>query len=181
MVTNPPRGDGHRLGIRDRTQAYDPKNQRWVERDSETDKFMDQKADRGPFKGYGRKNRRNKSVESEQFFQASRTGRRGRVSFTLFFLRSQKVDEYSQNTSFGPRIQVSSLCSSKFKNKGRYTSVSLPIAETAKVKDVPKNGKIPRFNFAFLSSWMDDLGFNNAVLRSKNNRFPWCSCAILNI
>jgi len=87
MVTNPPRGDGHRLGGRDRTQAYDPKNQRWVERDSETGKFMDQKADRNPF------------------------------SYILAFLRSQTVDEYSQNTSFGPRIQPSSSGSAKFKKE----------------------------------------------------------------
>jgi len=52
MATNPPRGDSHRQGaVRDRSQAYNPKTERWVKRDSETGKFMDQKADRDPFNG----------------------------------------------------------------------------------------------------------------------------------
>jgi len=53
MATNPPPGDGHRKGaIRDRSQTYNPQNDRWVKRDKETGQFIDQKADKNhPFKG----------------------------------------------------------------------------------------------------------------------------------
>ena len=52
MAINPPNGDGHRNGaVRDRLQAYNPKNERWVKRDGDTGKFMDQKADNKLFKG----------------------------------------------------------------------------------------------------------------------------------
>ncbi|MGA7801621.1 MAG: hypothetical protein WCC36_12505 [Gammaproteobacteria bacterium] len=52
MATNPPAGDGHRNGaVRDRSQTYNPRNGRWIKRDSGTGRFMDQKADRSPFKG----------------------------------------------------------------------------------------------------------------------------------
>ena len=52
MATNPPPGDGHRLGsVRKRSQVYNPKNNRWTKRDKDTGKFMDQKADDKPFKG----------------------------------------------------------------------------------------------------------------------------------
>lgn len=52
MATNPPRGDGHRNGqVRDRSQTFNPKTENWVKRDTETGKFMDQKADSRPFKG----------------------------------------------------------------------------------------------------------------------------------
>ncbi len=52
MATNPPKGDEHRHGaVRDRTQAYNPKNERWVKRDSETGRFIDQKRNQTPFKG----------------------------------------------------------------------------------------------------------------------------------
>jgi len=52
MATNPPAGDGHRNGaVRDRSQVFNPVNQRWVKRDSDTGRFMDQKADGKPFKG----------------------------------------------------------------------------------------------------------------------------------
>ena len=55
MATNPPKGDGHRHGaVRDRSQAYNAKNERWVKRDSETGKFIDQKANQTPFKGVRR-------------------------------------------------------------------------------------------------------------------------------
>lgn len=55
MATNPPKGDGHRHGaVRDRSQAYKPKNERWVKRDSETGRFIDQKANQAPFKGVRR-------------------------------------------------------------------------------------------------------------------------------
>jgi hypothetical protein len=37
MVTNPPSGDGHRNGaVRDRSQTYNPQNNRWVKRDDST-------------------------------------------------------------------------------------------------------------------------------------------------
>jgi hypothetical protein len=52
MATNPPPGDGHRVGaVRDRSQVFNPANQRWVKRDTDTGRFMDQKADGKPFKG----------------------------------------------------------------------------------------------------------------------------------
>jgi hypothetical protein len=53
MATNPPTGDGHRNGaVRDRSQVYNPKNDRWIKRDADTGQFMDQnsKPDQ-PFKG----------------------------------------------------------------------------------------------------------------------------------
>jgi hypothetical protein len=52
MATNPPTGDGHRNGpVRGRSQVYNPVIDRWVKRDADTGRFMDQKADREPFKG----------------------------------------------------------------------------------------------------------------------------------
>jgi hypothetical protein len=52
MATNPPTGDGHRNGaVRSRSQVFNPHNQRWVKRDADTGRFMDQKADEKPFKG----------------------------------------------------------------------------------------------------------------------------------
>lgn len=52
MATNPPKGDGHRNGaVRDRSQIYNPQNERWTKRDTNTGKFIDQKADPKPFKG----------------------------------------------------------------------------------------------------------------------------------
>ncbi|HKB96755.1 MAG TPA: hypothetical protein VKB94_07875 [Rhizomicrobium sp.] len=52
MATNPPKGDGHRNGaVRDRSQVYNPQNERWTKRDSDSGRFMDQKADPDPFKG----------------------------------------------------------------------------------------------------------------------------------
>ena len=46
MATNPPKGDGHRNGaIKDRSQVYNPKTDRWVKRDADTGRFIDQKAD----------------------------------------------------------------------------------------------------------------------------------------
>jgi hypothetical protein len=37
--------------VRDRSQAFNPHNDRWVKRDAETGEFIDQKADKVPFKG----------------------------------------------------------------------------------------------------------------------------------
>ncbi len=52
MATNPPIGDGQRIGqVRDRSQTHNPQNDRWVKRDTTTGRFMDQKADKEPFKG----------------------------------------------------------------------------------------------------------------------------------
>ena len=52
MAKNAPRGDGQRVGaVRDRSQVHNPKNDRWTKRDVETGRFMDQKADKDPFKG----------------------------------------------------------------------------------------------------------------------------------
>ncbi|PJA24440.1 MAG: hypothetical protein COX57_08205 [Alphaproteobacteria bacterium CG_4_10_14_0_2_um_filter_63_37] len=52
MATNPPKGDGHRNGaVRDRSQVYNPQNDRWTKRNTETGRFMDQKSDGTPFKG----------------------------------------------------------------------------------------------------------------------------------
>lgn len=52
MATNPPKGDGHRNGaIKDRSQVYNPKTDRWVKRGADTGRFIDQKADDKPFKG----------------------------------------------------------------------------------------------------------------------------------
>ncbi len=52
MATNPPIGDGHRIGqVRERSQTHNPQNDRWVKRDTNTGRFIDQKADKAPFKG----------------------------------------------------------------------------------------------------------------------------------
>ena len=52
MATNPPSGDGHRRGqVRDRSQVFNPQNEKWVKRDTDTGKFIDQKQDGEPFKG----------------------------------------------------------------------------------------------------------------------------------
>ncbi len=50
MATNKPYGDGHRQGaVRDRSQVYNERNDRWTKRDSDTGRFIDQKADKEPF------------------------------------------------------------------------------------------------------------------------------------
>jgi len=52
MATNPPKGDNHRNGaVRKRSQTFNPSNERFVKRDTETGRFMDQKSDGKPFKG----------------------------------------------------------------------------------------------------------------------------------
>jgi len=52
MATNPPAGDGHRNGaVRNRSQVYNPKTERWTKRDPDNGRFMDQKGDGKPFKG----------------------------------------------------------------------------------------------------------------------------------
>lgn len=52
MAKNPPVGDGRRVGaVKQRSQTYNPQNERWTKRDTDTGRFMDQKADPLPFKG----------------------------------------------------------------------------------------------------------------------------------
>lgn len=51
MAKNGPRGGGRAGSIRDRSQTFNPQTERWVKRDRETGRFMDQKADDKPFKG----------------------------------------------------------------------------------------------------------------------------------
>ncbi len=52
MATNPPSGDGRRNGaVKRRSQTFNPQNNRWVKRDTETGKFMNVKSDGTPFKG----------------------------------------------------------------------------------------------------------------------------------
>lgn len=50
MATNT--GEGYRKGsVRSRTQTYNPQNDTYVKRDTETGRFMDVKSDGTPFKG----------------------------------------------------------------------------------------------------------------------------------
>jgi hypothetical protein len=52
MARNGKIGDGHRNGmVRDRSQTYNPRNNNWIKRDTQTGKFLDGKSDRNPFKG----------------------------------------------------------------------------------------------------------------------------------
>jgi len=53
MAKNPPPGDGHRHGaVKDRSQTFNPKNDRWTKRDTNDGKFIDQKSEKdSPFKG----------------------------------------------------------------------------------------------------------------------------------
>lgn len=52
MATNKPTGDGQRRGaVRDRSQTHNPHTDRWVKRDTDSGRFLDQKADPKPFKG----------------------------------------------------------------------------------------------------------------------------------
>ena len=52
MAKNAPYGDNHRQGaVKNRTQVYNPHNQRWTKIDADTNLFIDQKADKEPFKG----------------------------------------------------------------------------------------------------------------------------------
>lgn len=51
MATNPPTGDGHRIGaVKQRSQTQTPAGN-WVKRNAETGRFMDVKSDKQPFKG----------------------------------------------------------------------------------------------------------------------------------
>lgn len=45
-------GQGYRIGaVKDRSQVDNPVNNRYTKRDTETGRFIDQKADEQPFKG----------------------------------------------------------------------------------------------------------------------------------
>ena len=56
MATNPPKGDGHRNGaVKQRSQTFNPKTERWVKRDTHTRRFMDVKQEGTPFKGVRKK------------------------------------------------------------------------------------------------------------------------------
>lgn len=43
--------DKKRAAAKERTQVHNPKTDTWTKRDADTGKFMDQKADKKPFKG----------------------------------------------------------------------------------------------------------------------------------
>jgi hypothetical protein len=52
MAKNAPTGDGRRIGaVKERSQVYNPRTDRWTKRNTDTGEFMDQKADDKPFKG----------------------------------------------------------------------------------------------------------------------------------
>jgi len=52
MAKNPPYGDGHRHGaVTGRSQTLNTKTNLWTKRDTETGRFINQKADPTPFKG----------------------------------------------------------------------------------------------------------------------------------
>lgn len=52
MAKNGKPGDGHRNGpVKERSQVFNPKTETFVKRDTNTGRFMDQKADGTPFKG----------------------------------------------------------------------------------------------------------------------------------
>ena len=52
MAKNKPIGDNSRVGaVRKRSQAYNPKIQKWTKRNTATGQFMDIKNDGTPFKG----------------------------------------------------------------------------------------------------------------------------------
>ncbi len=55
MAKNAPYGDNHRHGaVKNRAQVYNSHNKRWTEIDTNTNLFIDQKADKEPFKGMRR-------------------------------------------------------------------------------------------------------------------------------
>lgn len=51
MAKNPPVGDPLHGQVMGRSQTYNPHNDRWIKRDTETGKFIDQKAGLKSFKG----------------------------------------------------------------------------------------------------------------------------------
>lgn len=52
MATNKPIGDNARKGaVKNRTQVFNPRIERYIKRDKDTGQFMDVKADNKKFKG----------------------------------------------------------------------------------------------------------------------------------
>jgi len=52
MATNGKSGDNRRHGaVKERSQTFNPKTEKWIKRDSNTGRFMDGKSDDKPFKG----------------------------------------------------------------------------------------------------------------------------------
>ena len=52
MAKNPPKGSGRMGEVKDRKQAFNPHNKRFIEINMKTGKFINQKAERyTPFKG----------------------------------------------------------------------------------------------------------------------------------
>lgn len=57
MAKNGKLYDGHREGaVKHRSQTFNPKTDRWVKRDTESGRFIDQKANQSPFKGVRKEN-----------------------------------------------------------------------------------------------------------------------------
>jgi hypothetical protein len=55
MAKNGKSGDGHRNGqVTGRSQAFNPRTETWVKRDTSNGRFMDGKSDHEPFKGVRR-------------------------------------------------------------------------------------------------------------------------------
>lgn len=58
MAKNGKPNDGHREGtVKQRSQTFNPNTERWIKRDTETGRFMDQKFDNKPFKGVRKENK----------------------------------------------------------------------------------------------------------------------------
>ncbi|WEV56162.1 hypothetical protein [Ligilactobacillus acidipiscis] len=51
MATNPPKNNARKGVVRQRSQTYNPKTNRFVKRNSETGRFMDVKQNGSKFKG----------------------------------------------------------------------------------------------------------------------------------
>lgn len=51
MAKNPPKGPGRVGAVKDRSQTFNPRTDRWVKRDTGSGQFMDGKSDSKPFKG----------------------------------------------------------------------------------------------------------------------------------
>ena len=51
LATNPPKNNARKGAVRQRSQAYNPKTNRYVKRNSETGRFMDVKQNGSKFKG----------------------------------------------------------------------------------------------------------------------------------
>lgn len=50
MAKNGPKGHGRTGRIKQRSQTFNPKTKRYIERDAKTGRFINVKADRAPFK-----------------------------------------------------------------------------------------------------------------------------------